>query len=128
MLSDDDPECNLDDGSIRDFSIVSVVQRNLTRKHNNHDFLRFQPYFCGQSDACRRHNSRSALAAAVANVEVHFPVVGVLEEMNRTLWAMQFLGEGRFFDGMWDAFGGTEGGFGMIELLKQNNVVEVAWT
>ena len=25
VLSDDDPECNLEDGSIRDFSIVSTV-------------------------------------------------------------------------------------------------------
>ena len=35
----------------------------------------------------------------------------MLEEMNRTLWAMQFLGPGNFFDGIWDEFGG-ENGFG----------------
>ena len=79
---------------------------------------RFQPYFCGQSDECRRHNSRSALSTAIDNVERHFPVVGVLEEMNRTLWAMQFTGEGNFFEGIWDAFGGTDL-FGEISFLNQ---------
>ena len=83
--------------------------------------MRFQPYFCGQNDECRRHNSRPALAAAIGNVEKHFPVVGVLEEMNRTLWAMQTLGEGHFFDGIWDAFGGADG-FGNILQFRENKV------
>ena len=38
--------------------------------------------------------------------------------MNRTLWAMQFTGEGNFFEGIWDAFGGTDL-FGEISFLNQ---------
>ena len=44
-------------------------------------------------------------------------MVGVLEEMERTLWAMQFAGDGTFFDGIWDSFGG-EHGFGEIPFIK----------
>ena len=44
-------------------------------------------------------------------------MVGVLEEMERTLWAMQFAGDadGTFFNGIWDAFGGGNG-FGKIHI------------
>ena len=42
-------------------------------------------------------------------------MVGVLEEMERTLWAMQFAGDGSFFNGIWDAFGGGNG-FGKIHI------------
>ena len=59
------------------------------------------------------------MAAAVENAENHFAVVGVLEEMERTLWAMQSLeGEGDYFDGIWDEFGG-EGGFGEIKCVSK---------
>ena len=67
----------------------------------------FQPYFCGQEPECTRHNSRQALMTAIENVERHYPVVGVLEEMDSTLRVMQAVLP-RFFNGIHDKFGGDQ--------------------
>ena len=70
MLNDDDPELNLEDKSIRDLAILSVVYQNLNQKsgkvenvsRNLHFSL--QPYFCGvpapqlPPRADRRHRQR----------------------------------------------------------------------
>ena len=43
---------------------------------------------------------------AIENVEQHYPVVGVLEEMDSTLMVMQAVLP-RFFGGIHDKFGGN---------------------
>ena len=64
----------------------------------------FQPYFCGQDLECPKHNSQWALQRAKANVDQHYPVVGVLEELDKSLMVMQTLMP-RFFGRIWDLFG-----------------------
>jgi len=81
-----DKECHIENGSMRDYSI---------------------PYFCGQELECTRHNSPWALRQAIENVELHYPVVGVLEEMDDSLMVMQSVLP-NFFDGIHDRFGGDE--------------------
>ena len=44
---------------------------------------------------------------AIDNVERHYPVVGVLEEMDSSLRVMQAVLP-RFFDGIHDKFGGDQ--------------------
>ena len=63
-----------------------------------------QPYFCGMDPECPTHNSRWALNRAIENVEKHFPVVGVLEDLDLTLKLMQ-KALPMFFKGIWDMFG-----------------------
>lgn len=50
-------------------------------------------YFCGYVNDCRDFvgvdNSRRRLNAALANVDRHYAVVGVLEEMDKTLQVME---------------------------------------
>ena len=65
--------------------------------------LLFQPYFCGMDVECPTHNSRWALNRAIENVERHFPVVGVLEDLHVTLQLMQ-KALPTFFPGIWDAY------------------------
>jgi len=86
VLDFDDQECHISNGSVRDYAI---------------------PYFCGQEIECTRHNSRWALMQAIENVEQHYPVVGVLEEMDSTLRVMQAVMP-RFFSGIYDKFGGDQ--------------------
>ena len=45
--------------------------------------------FCGHANECRRQNSAWALNTAKSNIERHYSVVGVLEEMNATLDVME---------------------------------------
>ena len=52
---------------------------------------------------CPTHNSRWALNKAIENVERHFPVVGVLEDLHVTLKLMQ-KALPTFFPGIWDAY------------------------
>ncbi|XP_044753994.1 uronyl 2-sulfotransferase-like isoform X2 [Coccinella septempunctata] len=47
------------------------------------------PYFCGQDARCRSGNSEWALQNAKKNVEKFYPVVGVLEELNMTVTALE---------------------------------------
>jgi len=84
VMDFNDKECHISNGSIRDYAI---------------------PYFCGQDLECTRHNSQWALRQAIENVEEHYPVVGVLEEMDSTLSVMQAVLP-RFFRGIHDKFGG----------------------
>ena len=48
-----------------------------------------QPYFCGQHSQCMNHTSEFALETAKANIEKWFPLVGVVEEMNKTTYLME---------------------------------------
>lgn len=43
-----------------------------------------QVFFCGSSPNCTSHGSRWALEEARRNVELHYPVVGLLEDMDAT--------------------------------------------
>ena len=54
-----------------------------------YSYFYLQPYFCGHEDDCRRLGSLSALSSAKSNVETHFPVVGVLEEMEDTFAVLE---------------------------------------
>ena len=47
--------------------------------------------FCGHDAFCAEFNGERALAAAKENVERHYAVVGVVEEVNKTLEVMQAL-------------------------------------
>ncbi|KAK6638435.1 hypothetical protein RUM44_008864 [Polyplax serrata] len=63
-----DPECNFISGHSYDLTI---------------------PYFCGQESRCRLLNDKWALQKAKENVDAYFPVVGVLEELNKTLAVLE---------------------------------------
>ncbi|XP_066996205.2 heparan sulfate 2-O-sulfotransferase pipe [Anabrus simplex] len=63
-----DPECTFVTGKPYDLSI---------------------PYFCGQEEWCMLLNNERALEKAKANVDRYFPVVGVLEELNATLYVLE---------------------------------------
>lgn len=82
VLNSTTPECHMNDGDAKDFAI---------------------PYFCGMDVECPTHNSRWALNKAIENVERHFPVVGVLEDLHVTLKLMQ-KALPTFFPGIWDAY------------------------
>lgn len=41
-------------------------------------------YLCGQEDHCMRVGSARALSQAKTNVEEHYAVVGVLEELSKS--------------------------------------------
>ena len=41
--------------------------------------------FCGHDPFCAEFNGERALAAAKENVDRHYAVVGVIEELNKTL-------------------------------------------
>ncbi|KAG1699650.1 Heparan sulfate 2-O-sulfotransferase 1 [Nymphon striatum] len=47
------------------------------------------PYFCGQAEMCRMLGNYWALNKAKYNIENHYAVVGVLEEMNKTLVVLE---------------------------------------
>ncbi|CAG0917928.1 unnamed protein product [Notodromas monacha] len=62
------PECRFLDGESYDLTI---------------------PYFCGHHDDCLKLNNQWAFQQAKENVEKHFTVVGVLEELNVTLATLE---------------------------------------
>ena len=104
----DDQECHISNGSVRDYAIVRHCNiDDATQSLSIYCTVTFQPYFCGQEIECTRHNSRWALMQAIENVEQHYPVVGVLEEMDSTLRVMQAVMP-RFFSGIYDKFGGDQ--------------------
>lgn len=41
--------------------------------------------FCGHDSLCKTFNSFDVLQRAKANVEMAYPIVGVLEDVNKTL-------------------------------------------
>ena len=106
MLDFNDQECHITNGSMRDYAIVRSSNVE-TAKISIYCTVTFQPYFCGQDIECTRHNSRWALKQAIENVERHYPVVGVLEDMDFTLRVMQAVLP-RFFSGIHDKFGGNQ--------------------
>ena len=82
----------------------AAVMNVLYKSHIISPTTYFQPYFCGQDLECTKHNSRWALLRAMESVDRHYPVVGVLEELDRSLMVMQSLMP-RFFGGIRDLFG-----------------------
>ena len=114
VLNSTSPECHMQDGDAKDFAIVSELLRVHSLKNNQNVCLvknftsysrhsLFQPYFCGMDVECPTHNSRWSLNRAIENVEKHFPVVGVLEDLDITLKLMQ-KALPTFFPGIWDAY------------------------
>jgi dermatan/chondrotin sulfate uronyl 2-O-sulfotransferase UST len=47
------------------------------------------PYFCGQQDECSVLQSKWALETAKANIEHWYPVVGILEDLQMTLFVLE---------------------------------------
>ena len=52
--------------------------------------------FCGHDPFCAEFNGARALAAAKENVDRHYAVVGVIEELNKTLEVMEAFMPGVF--------------------------------
>jgi len=67
------------------------------------DFGQLTEFFCGQEDECTGLNTEVALRKAKENVEKHYAVVGVLEELNKTLTVMEHYIP-RFFKGAKDVY------------------------
>lgn len=67
------------------------------------DHRRQTMFFCGHSEDCVGFNTDIALRKAKENVEKHYAVVGVLEEMNKTLTVLEHYVP-RFFKGANDVY------------------------
>jgi len=80
-----DKECRYQDGDERD------------------DFGQLTEFFCGQDDDCTGFNTEVAMRKAKENVEKHYAVVGVLEELNKTLTVLEHYVP-RFFKGAKDVY------------------------
>jgi len=80
-----DKECRYQDGDERD------------------DFGQLTEFFCGQEDDCTGFNTEVAMRKAKENVEKHYAVVGVLEELNKTLTVLEHYVP-RFFKGAKDVY------------------------
>jgi len=62
------------------------------------DFGQLTEFFCGQDDECTGFNTEVAMKKAMYNVEKNYAVVGVLEDMNKTLTVLEHYVP-RFFKG-----------------------------
>jgi len=62
------------------------------------DFGQLTEFFCGQEDDCTGFNTEIAMRRAMHNVEQHYAVVGVLEDLNKTLTVLEHYVP-RFFKG-----------------------------
>jgi len=62
------------------------------------DFGQLTEFFCGQEDDCTGFNTEIAMRRAMHNVESHYAVVGVLEDLNKTLTVLEHYVP-RFFKG-----------------------------
>jgi len=62
------------------------------------DFGQLTEFFCGQDDNCTGFNTEIAMRRAMHNVESHYAVVGVLEDLNKTLTVLEHYVP-RFFKG-----------------------------
>jgi len=80
-----DKECRYQDGDERD------------------DFGQLTEFFCGQEDDCTGFNTEVAMRKAKENVEKNYAVVGVLEELNKTLTVLEHYVP-RFFKGAKDVY------------------------
>jgi len=67
------------------------------------DHRRQTMFFCGHADDCTGFNTEVALRKAKENVEKHYAVVGVLEELNKTLTVLEHYVP-RFFKGAKDVY------------------------
>lgn len=83
-----DPECRYLPGSRRD---------------GFGDHRRQTMFFCGHGDECTGFNTEVAMRKAKENVERHYAVVGVLEELNKTLTVLEHYVP-RFFKGALDTY------------------------
>jgi len=90
-----DKECRYMDGDERD------------------DFGQLTEFFCGQEDDCTGFNTEVAMKKAKENVERHYAVVGVLEELNKTLTVLEHYVP-RFFKGALDVYWNQVAKFGNI--------------
>jgi len=62
------------------------------------DHRRQTMFFCGHRDDCTGFNTEIAMRRAMHNVESHYAVVGVLEDLNKTLTVLEHYVP-RFFKG-----------------------------
>jgi len=62
------------------------------------DHRRQTMFFCGHSDDCTGFNTEIAMKKAMENVEKHYAVVGILEDLNKTLTVLEHYVP-RFFKG-----------------------------
>ena len=53
------------------------------------DHRRQTMFFCGHSDDCTGFNTEIAMKKAMEHVEKHYAVVGILEDMNKTLTVLE---------------------------------------
>ncbi|XP_018323063.1 heparan sulfate 2-O-sulfotransferase pipe [Agrilus planipennis] len=67
------------------------------------DHRRQSMFFCGHADECTPFNTRGALERAKMAVERHYAVVGVLEDLNKTLTVFENYIP-RFFEGASDVY------------------------
>jgi len=67
------------------------------------DHRRQTMFFCGHSEDCTGFNTEIAMRKAKENVEKHYAVVGVLEELNKTLTVLEHYVP-RFFKGARDVY------------------------
>ncbi|XP_069988777.1 heparan sulfate 2-O-sulfotransferase pipe-like [Penaeus vannamei] len=67
------------------------------------DFAQLTEFFCGQDKKCTGFNTEYALQKAKENVEKHYSVVGVLEDLNTTLTVLEHYVP-RFFQGAKDLY------------------------
>ncbi|XP_076050967.1 heparan sulfate 2-O-sulfotransferase pipe [Oratosquilla oratoria] len=67
------------------------------------DFAQLTEFFCGQEKKCTGFNTEYAMQKAKENVERHYSVVGVLEDINKTLTVLDHYVP-RFFKGAKDLY------------------------
>ena len=67
------------------------------------DHRRQSIFFCGMGPECIPFNTKAAIAKAKENVEKYFAVVGVLEELNKTLTVLEHFVP-KFFKGSVDVY------------------------
>ncbi len=99
ILDLEDPECNFYPGSDTVRAIVCLTISLSPYQYIMH----FQPFFCGSGNDCSTARSQTALKRAMANIEAWYPVMGVLEDLESTLFALEFAVP-RFFKGVTDIY------------------------
>jgi len=67
------------------------------------DHRRQTMFFCGHTDDCTGFNTEIAMKKAKENVEKHYAVVGLLEDLNKTLTVLEHYVP-RFFKGAMDTY------------------------
>lgn len=67
------------------------------------DHRRQTMFFCGHDESCVGFNTEVAMRKAMENVEKHYAVVGVLEDLNKTLTVLEHYIP-RFFKGAKDVY------------------------